>query len=298
MTEPTSDTSTPVPRRKFLRNAALGSVSAAAAAFLYAWRIEPHWVELVERELPVVGLPPALDGKTLVHLSDLHIGRLVDDDYLRTCFESVAALEPAVVVVTGDWMSCESAEEVDHAARMLEHLQPAALGTYGITGNHDYGRGWRRENVADDLERRLSQLGIHLLRNDTATVAGLHIVGLEDFWSPRFSARRTLHLVASSPAEPTLVLCHNPDACDVACWGDFRGWVLAGHTHGGQCKAPFLPPPLLSVKNRRYTYGEFDLVPGRNLYIHRGVGYVKRVRFNMRPEITAFTLRAAPATSI
>ena len=47
------------------------------------------------------------------------------------------------------------------------------------------------------------------------------------------------------------------------------------------------------MKNRRYTSGEFALAPGRNLYIHRGVGYLKRVRFNVRPEITAFTLRAA-----
>ena len=293
MTEPTSDLSTPVPRRKFLRNTAVGAVSAAAAAFLYTWRVEPHWVELVERELPVVDLPPALDGKTLVQLSDLHIGRLVDDDYLRTCFESVAALEPAIIVVTGDWMSCESAEEVDHVARLLEHLKPAALATLGITGNHDYGRGWRNESTADELERRLSQLGIRLLRNDAATVAGLRIVGLEDFWSPRFSAYQASQLVAASRAEPTLVLCHNPDACDLSCWGDFQGWVLAGHTHGGQCKPPFLPPPLLPVKNRRYTSGEFALAPGRNLYIHRGVGYLKRVRFNVRPEITAFTLRAA-----
>ena len=293
MIESSPDESSPVPRRKFLRNAALGSVSAAAAAFLYTWRIEPHWVELVERELPIVGLPSALDGKLLVQLSDLHIGRLVDDDYLRRCFESVAALEPAIVVVTGDWMSCESAEEVDHAARMLEHLKPATLATLGITGNHDYGRGWRRENVADDLERRLSQLGIRLLRNDSATVAGLRFVGLEDYWSPRFSARKAAGLVAPSAGDPTIALCHNPDVCDLSCWGDFQGWVLAGHTHGGQCKPPFLPPPFLSVKNRRYTNGEFDLAPGRNLYIHRGVGYIKRVRFNMRPEITAFTLRAA-----
>ncbi|MBA4020565.1 MAG: phosphoesterase [Pirellula sp.] len=297
MVESSSDPSPPVDRRKFLRNAALGTVSAAAAAFLYAWRIEPHWVELVERELPIVNLPPALDGKTLVQLSDLHIGRLVDDDYLRTCFESVAALEPAITVVTGDWMSCESAEEVDHAARLLEHLKPASLATLGITGNHDYGRGWRRENVPDDLQRRLSQLGIRLLRNDQASIAGLRFVGLEDFWSVRFSARKAEQLLAGAPADPTIVLCHNPDVCDLPLWGDFQGWVLAGHTHGGQCKPPFLPPPLLPVKNRRYTSGEFDLAPGRNLYIHRGVGYLKRVRFNMRPEITCFTLRAAKAVA-
>ena len=54
----------------------------------------------------------------------------------------------------------------------------------------------------------------------------------------------------------------------------------------------------ISVKNRRYTSGEFALAPGRNLYVHRGVGYLKRVRFNMRPEITAFTLRATKSLDV
>jgi predicted MPP superfamily phosphohydrolase len=74
---------------------------------------------------------------------------------------------------------------------------------------------------------------------------------------------------------------------------DFRGWVLAGHTHGGQCKPPFLPPPLLPVKNRRYVAGEYDIGPGRWMYINRGLGYLRRVRFNARPEITLFTLMQA-----
>ncbi|MEO1082736.1 MAG: hypothetical protein AAFY88_00695, partial [Acidobacteriota bacterium] len=75
-------------------------------------------------------------------------------------------------------------------------------------------------------------------------------------------------------------------------WHDFSGWILSGHTHGGQCKPPFLPPPILPVENRRYTAGAFELEGGRRLYINRGLGYLKRVRFNVRPELTLFTLRA------
>jgi hypothetical protein len=96
-----------------------------------------------------------------------------------------------------------------------------------------------------------------------------------------------------NPAEAALVLCHNPDAADEPVWAGYRGWILAGHTHGGQCKPPFLPPPLLPVKNRRYTCGAFDLGDGRNLYISRGLGYLRRVRFGVRPEITLFRLVAA-----
>ena len=90
-----------------------------------------------------------------------------------------------------------------------------------------------------------------------------------------------------------IVLSHNPDTADLPVWGDFSGWILAGHTHGGQCKAPFLPPPLLPVKNRRYTSGKFELAGGRGMYISRGLGHLLKVRFNVRPEVTVFRLETA-----
>ena len=49
---------------------------------------------------------------------------------------------------------------------------------------------------------------------------------------------------------------------------------------------------MLPVRNRRYTAGEFDLSGGRKLYINRGLGHLTRVRFNVRPEITIFTLES------
>jgi predicted MPP superfamily phosphohydrolase len=87
-----------------------------------------------------------------------------------------------------------------------------------------------------------------------------------------------------------LVLCHNPDVCDLDVWNNYRGWILAGHTHGGQVKPPFLKPPILPVKNKRYDAGEIDLNDGRTLYINRALGNLYQVRFNVRPEITVFKL--------
>ena len=94
---------------------------------------------------------------------------------------------------------------------------------------------------------------------------------------------------------PTVVLSHNPDVQDLPMWNGVRGWVLAGHTHGGQVKPPFLPPPVLPVKNKRYTSGAFDVGPGRMMYINRGLGFLVQVRFDVRPELTLFTLTRATA---
>ena len=92
---------------------------------------------------------------------------------------------------------------------------------------------------------------------------------------------------------PTVVLCHNPDVSDEPMWSDLEGWILAGHTHGGQCKPPFLPPPILPVRNKRYTAGTFEVGRRRMLYINRGLGHLTRIRFNVRPEMTLFTLERA-----
>jgi predicted MPP superfamily phosphohydrolase len=71
--------------------------------------------------------------------------------------------------------------------------------------------------------------------------------------------------------------------------------VLAGHTHGGQCRLPYFGAPIVPIRNRRYTIGEVALTGGRRLYVNRGLGYTHQVRFNCTPEITVFRLTAASA---
>jgi predicted MPP superfamily phosphohydrolase len=271
-------------RRRFLAASAL----AVCGTGLYTWRIEPHWIEVVKRDLPINKLPSPLAGRRLVQISDLHVGRVVDTDYMIAAMKRVSSLEPALTVITGDFMTCSGTEEVDQVARVLEHLVPGPLGCFAIFGNHDYSLGWSRKDVADALAKRLPDLGIHVLRNEQTSVGGVQLVGLDDLWSPRFAPEAVIPKIDWS--QPTLTLCHNPDAVDSSGLAACRGWILSGHTHGGQCKPPFLPPPLLPVRNRRYTCGEFDLGNGRRLYINRGLGYLHRVRFNVRPEITVFRL--------
>jgi len=271
-------------RRRFWGAAALGGLGVG----LYTWRVEPHWLELVRRDLPVRDLPDALAGRTLAQVSDIHVGPRVDPGYLAASFRTLSALNPDLVVLTGDFVSATGTERVDEAARVLENLTRPPLGSFAVLGNHDYGAGWSLPEVADRLTKRLTEIGVRVLRNESADVSGLRLTGLEDLWSPNFDRRKVEAALAVEP--PGLVLCHNPDAADVNVWGRYRGWILSGHTHGGQCKPPFLPPPLLPVMNKRYTAGAFDLGDGRRLYINRGLGHLTRVRFNVRPEITLFRL--------
>lgn len=276
--------------RRRLLGAAIAGVAGAGGVGLYAWQVEPHWLEIVTRRLPVRGLPDALRGKTLAQLSDIHVGPRVSDAYVLDTFRRVKAAAPDVVVYTGDFTSYEP-DVYAHAARIYADPPRGRLGTVGILGNHDYGPNWAHPEVAARLADQLHDVGVRVLRNEVADVAGLQIAGMDDLWGRRFDPVRTI--AALDRQRAAIVLSHNPDTVDLAGWDGYHGWVLSGHTHGGQCKPPFLPPPLLPVQNRRYTCGEFDVGDERTLYISRGIGHLIQVRINVRPEITMFELQPA-----
>lgn len=273
-------------RRQFARTMSAAGLAGFGAG-LYAWRIEPHWTEFVHRIMPVKNLPENLIGKTLVQLSDIHVGQQVDDNFIRSVFRDVQRLDPDFVTFTGDFVSYHEAVH-EQAASVYADLPRGRLATVGVWGNHDYGPEWVSGDYAEKLGRILDSNGLTLLNNASMEVEGLRLIGLDDAWGPNFDPKPVLS--TAEAGEPAVVLSHNPDNADLPIWGDFDGWILSGHTHGGQCKAPFLPPPMLAVQNRRYTSGSFEVDGGRSLYISRGLGHKQRIRFNVRPEVTIFSL--------
>ena len=280
-------------RRAFI-GAGAAVLTGGASLIGYTTMIEPHWLEIVTRDLPVANLPPALNGATLAQISDLHACSYVDEHYLTQSLDRVKALAPDIVVSTGDFVTWEAdkspAVKIAQLTRVLSHLPLGRLATIGILGNHDYGFGWKDGQVANRIASIVTERGMRVLRNEVVAVNGLDIIGVDDLWSGRANTRVALGQRVSGAA---IALCHNPDGLDDLPWDGYSGWILAGHTHGGQCKPPFLPPPILPVKNRRYTSGEIAVDKQRTLYISRGVGHLYQVRFNARPEIAVFTLRPA-----
>jgi len=271
------------------------SAAAAVGCVGYTIGIEPHWLEIVERDLPIEKLPSNLDGLRLAQLSDIHIGPRVSDDYVVDSFDRLRARKPDIVVFTGDFITYRASRGEGQFAQLrdvVSHIPRGSLATLGILGNHDYGRNWSEPDVAAKVVAEAERAGVRVLRNECVSVRGLDVVGVDDLWAHHGDPARAL---AARTSDAALVLVHNPDAADELRWPDYHGWMLAGHTHGGQCKPPFLPPPLLPVRNRRYVSGAVAVDASRTLYISRGIGHLIRARFNVRPEITLFTLRTANA---
>lgn len=275
-----------MPTRRQLLLAAL--FASPALIGLYAWQVEPRWVEIVRRPLPIRNLPPALVGRTLVQISDLHIGQRFDWQMFLPALAEITVLAPDIVVYTGDFVTYNDPTQFEQLSEFLPFAPTGTLGTVAILGNHDYGHGWSEPLVANRVAELVTGRGITVLRNTLVEIEGFTIAGIDDLWGTNYAPEEVLSRLAAD--DPALVLCHNPDVLDQPVWGNYRGWVLAGHTHGGQVRPPFLPPPLLPVQNDRYAAGVYLFEDGRTLYINRGIGHLWQVRLNVRPEITVFTL--------
>ncbi|UHO37756.1 metallophosphoesterase [Chryseobacterium capnotolerans] len=272
--------------KKILQVSVLGTVPG-----LYSWQVEPFWVEFVQRKLLVKNLPKALDGKILMQISDLHVGARFDWNFLIDSFQKAKEYQPDFVVYTGDFVNRGTPQEQADLRKVMENCVLGTSATFGILGNHDYGENWNDSECSEEVCDTLSNSGITMLRNAQAESRGLNFIGFEDLWSPHFQPLEAM--TNYDPSKANIVLCHNPDACDLDIWNGYQGWILSGHTHGGQCRIPGIITPILPVKNKKYVSGEIDLKDGRMLYINRALGHSFQVRFMVRPEITVFTLTQA-----
>jgi len=90
---------------------------------------------------------------------------------------------------------------------------------------------------------------------------------------------------------PCILLSHNPDTF-VELLDRPAAWTLSGHTHGGQVSLPLAGPLFVPVQHKQFVAGAYQ-IGDHHLYVNRGLGWLARVRFNARPEITEFTLQRA-----
>lgn len=255
------------------------------------WRIEPRWVEWNHLDMPTSNLPASLVDKKLVQISDIHIGETVDEEYIIEQFKRISKINPDILVYTGDFISLVNVDQApfDQLRRILKQSPKGILGTVAILGNHDYGILARNSKRADSLVHILESHGITVLSNDSVSVDGLNIIGIDDYWGTNFYPEKALDLYRKE--KPNLILVHNPDVCDLDVWRGYDGWILSGHTHGGQVRFPFQKAKIIPVDNKNYDQGLKHLSNGRTLYINKGLGHSMRVRWNVRPEITVFTLK-------
>ena len=254
--------------------AALGCCLVAAAAVR---GMETPRVKRVE--IPLAGLPRALDGFTVLQVSDLHVGRMMKNGRVAAIAAEAAALKPDLLVFTGDF--AESREPVPPGVCEDLKAMPARYGRAAVLGNHDMFTGGQ---AAAEF---FSSCGVKVLRGDVYEPApGLQLAGVDDLRRGG-SAQLERLLPRLDRRKPLVFLSHQPQGFD-AVTASGSGLVLAGHTHNGQI-FPFGP---LEKGLFEYFYGLYR-AGGFYVYVTSGAGtWGPPLRLFAPAELPLFTLRS------
>ena len=246
---------------------------------------------VVDVDVPVEGLPPALEGFTIVQISDIHVGPTIKHRYVAAIVDAVNALDADVIAVTGDVVDGSVERLASHAAP-LGALR-ARHGAFVVTGNHEYYSG------ADAWVAEFRRLGLIPLMNEHRVVrhgdGQLVIAGVTDYTAGQFDPAQAsdphaaLH-GAPHDARVRVLLAHQPRSAQAAAEAGYT-LQLSGHTHGGQ----FLPWNFLVPLQQPFTAGLARL-GSLWVYTSRGTGYWgPPKRFGAPSEITRIRLVRARA---
>jgi predicted MPP superfamily phosphohydrolase len=237
-------------------------------------------LSIEELELPVAGLPEALDGYRIAQLSDVHLTGDIHADFSRYAVERANKWRPDLMALTGDII--DKSNCIDWLGDIFGRAG-ATDGCYYVLGNHD-------TRIADSAQTRdamdragwtdLGSRGLHW------HLRGLRclLIGNEHPWYRR-------PVIDPVPDEPfRLLLSHSPDQFRWARRHQIH-LMLAGHTHGGQGRLP-LAGPLLSPSfhGSRYASGDFYRAP-TTMHVSRGLSGTHLLRINCRPELSLLILR-------
>jgi hypothetical protein len=251
-----------ITRRRFL---GLGLLALPAAV-----GIDAKWIEPSMLSVRKVALNES--GRTrFVHFSDFHYKG--DVEFAAEVVQKINELAPDFVCFTGDLI-----EDRSFAAEALSFVRQIQAPVYGIPGNHEYSCGapfakYRTAFAATGGKWLLAR-NVTLADHDLELV-GMDITGID--------ARTT------SEASRRVLLMHYPAVADQLANQHFD-LILAGHSHGGQVRLPFIGAIVLPPGVGKYDWGLFQTRSGL-MNVNPGIGtYIVPWRFNCRPELTLITI--------
>jgi hypothetical protein len=233
-------------------------------------------------EVRLAGLPRAMDNTVLVAMSDLHLGSQIGKRWLAARVAQVKNERPDLVVFLGDLFEGHGEPEKELLS-ILRGLS-APLGVWGVTGNHEFHGGSKRNT------RFFDEAGIRLLRNCWEQVRpGFILAGVDDL-TAKYRAGRGGDFISQAlserPPGATILLSHTPWETEKAARAG-AGLMLCGHTHGGQ----IWPFSYLARRTYPLLEGRYE-VDGMPVIVSRGAGtWGPRMRLWRPGEILRLTLR-------
>lgn len=278
-----SSTINPLPP-VFMKDTAQMVIAAAVLVSVLGFFNARRLARVVEVEVPLRNLPPALHGFRIAQISDIHVGPTIKGAYLARIVTRVNALGADLVAITGDLVDGRVRDLAGHTAP-LAGLQ-SRHGSYFVTGNHEY------YSNAPEWIAEMRRLGLTVLMNEHVVLdhdgAPLVLAGVTDYSAGSFyethrSDPRAARL--SAPQAVSVLLAHQPRSASAAAEAGFD-LQISGHTHGGQ----FWPWNHFVPLQQPFTSG-LHRMKDLWVYVSRGTGYWgPPKRFGAPSEITCLKL--------
>ena len=216
-------------RKWWLIGAALLVIVAVVVGYGFS---ETYRLEIKEYTFASPDLPVEFDGTRVVFVSDIHRGTFFSEDRVRSVATRVAALDPDLVLLGGDYVYMDTSNAASCFAGLAELDAP--LGCYAVLGNHDYGE--HDDDSGPGLViQAIADTDIELLRNKAVWIekgdARIRVGGVGDYTEDAPDVGPTLEGTAET--DFVLLMSHNPDTAEHLP-DDSVDLMLSGHTHGGQ----------------------------------------------------------------
>ncbi len=235
-------------------------------------------------------LAKILKGKTLVHLSDLHMSKIGARE--EKVLNILTGLKPDIIFLTGDYVPWR--RDYEPALTFLSKLK-AKIGVWAVMGDYDYSHS--RKSCLFCHEPRSGKLtrrhGVRFLRNVSEQVVldggSMWIGGIDKGAVSPFVENE--HFFPERATAPVILLSHSPSTFDLLD-EDQEVLILAGDTHEGQIPLPSWLWKILGYeKNARYNQGHLE--EGRKkVFVSRGIGTSHLpFRFMRRPEVVVLHFR-------
>ena len=260
------------------------SVAFTAIGFLIARR-----PRLVDVDIAIADLPPALHGFTIAQISDLHVGPTIKRAFVERIVERVNELGTDLIAVTGDLVDGSVRDLSPHTAPLAGLTAPH--GVYFVTGNHEYYSGERAWTA------EIRRLGLTVLKNEHVVLrhqgASLVLAGVTDHSAHHFDPDQRSDPAgalfgAPEDAGAKILLAHQPGSAQAAADAGYD-LQISGHTHGGQ----FWPWSFFIRYFQPFVSG-LNRLQNLTVYVSVGTGYWGPPnRFIVPAEITRLRLIAA-----
>lgn len=201
----------------------------------------------------------------IVQLSDIHLGITLGRAFIEKLVERVNALEPDLILLTGDLFDPEFPDDEAAGAAMAGFK--AKEGVFAVSGNHEFYAGLAR------FARMMARAGIPVLDNEARVAAGVQIAGIHDQTANRFPSAGVQSdlnkaLASIDASRPSLLLAHQPKEFDAAIAKKIDV-IFSGHTHRGQIF------PFAAIVRLSYAFlgGRYRLGPETELIVSSGTGF-------------------------